>query len=362
MSRGVTATVAAIAAAVAGAGASIASSSTSMSTASGTVQLPAPRIAFVKGNGNPDMVWVASADGHGARRLGRGDDPLISPSGDDVAVSTFGPRGPTLTVYGPGGSHRGWFDARRVSSIAVSWSPEGRYLAVELYSSSGAATSSANRLVVLDLTAGTTRTIAIGYPCGASFSPALPDSLVYAVSPRSVTCRPGHVNLFIRNLADPGATQLTHDGSSASPVWGGGVIAFDRLKARRNDYPVQQIWRIAPDGTGLRQVTHVRVPQLIGGLAPHAISADGEHLLADYSGQDTDEAWTVDMASGRVHRIVIGSEPVTPAGISLDGSTVLVDRGDFLNAPSSGTVETMPFGGARATVLVRHAGRPSWNR
>jgi hypothetical protein len=91
-------------------------------------------------------------------------------------------------------------------------------------------------------------------------------------------------------------------------------------------------------------------------------SADGSRLKSRYEGQDTSEAWTIRLAPYAVRRLTIRGRPVEAGGLSSDGSTVLVDAGGFLDAPSAGTVSTVPFAGGPASVLVRHASAPSWNR
>jgi acyl-coenzyme A thioesterase PaaI-like protein len=92
------------------------------------------------------------------------------------------------------------------------------------------------------------------------------------------------------------------------------------------------------------------------------VSADGLHVLAAFVGQDTDEAWTLDLHTHRLKRLTVGREPVVPGTVSADGRTVLVAAGDPLGPPRDETVEALPFGGGRATVVVRHAGSPTWNR
>ncbi len=91
-------------------------------------------------------------------------------------------------------------------------------------------------------------------------------------------------------------------------------------------------------------------------------SADGERLLTEYVGQDTSEAWTIQLATAKVRKLGISGASVTAGGLSRDGTTVLVDYNGFLNSASAGVVETLPFTGGKATVLVRHAVFPSWNR
>jgi hypothetical protein len=105
------------------------------------------------------------------------------------------------------------------------------------------------------------------------------------------------------------------------------------------------------------------VRSLVSGLIPVAFSADGSKLLAQFVGQDTSEAWTVRVSSGRVHRLTPKGArlPLEAAGISTDGSTLLVNEGGLDGPASEGRVATLPFAGGRSTVLVAHGSQASWN-
>jgi len=118
---------------------------------------------------------------------------------------------------------------------------------------------------------------------------------------------------------------LTEDGRSLNPVWGSRYIAYDRERMRHLS-PEYQIWLASSSGARLRRVTHIAVDSLAQGLVPIAFSSDGSGLLAQFEGQDTSEAWAVNVASGRARRLAVRGEPVTGAGISSDGRTVLVDE------------------------------------
>jgi hypothetical protein len=319
-----------------------------------------PKLAYVKGRGIGDSVWLADADGRHAQRLGPGGQPVVSPDGGAVAASLEGSKGPALAIYRPGAATTRFFDLRHVSAIADSWSPDGRYLAVTLLGSGVRAGGSG--VAVIDTQTGTVHTLGHGSSCGASFAPTLPARLVYALGRSSSDYCFKHVDLYTAAADGSGVQQLTHDGSSLNPVWGPEGIVFDRQKLRRHYAPIYQLWQLNADGSGARQLTHLRVPKLLEGLMPLAISSSGRRLLAAYVGQDTDEAWTVRLPSGRARRLTRPADGVLPGGLSRDGRHVLIDVGGFENPPSRGKVEVIGFGGGRAKVLVRHAGQPSWNR
>jgi hypothetical protein len=334
-------------------------------TSTGATTVPGAQVlslAYTKGNGANDTVFLANFDGTNARRLGVGDQPLVAPSGQTVAAVLFGASGPALVVYTSGGTTQKFLDVRKETVSASSWSPDSRYLAIQVFGSAVNGKTTPSGIDVLDTATNTLRTISGGYPCGVSFAPDLPDRLVYASSPTASFCFKGRVNVFSIAADGSARKQLTTDGASLNPVYGPGIVAFDREKVRKNDAPIYQVWTMRPDGTHRVQITHTKVPSLLSGLVPLALDASGKRLLAAFQGQDTDEAFTIDLTRRVARQLKVGRSSVTSGGITRDGKTVLVDVGGFMNPPSTGNVETMPFGGGPATVLVKRAGEPSWNR
>jgi hypothetical protein len=321
-----------------------------------------PRLAFVTGRGDSDSVFLSNLDGTQRRRAGAGDNALLAPSGRAVAAASFGVSGPALLIYTVGSPARRYLDVGKETVSVVSWSPDSRYVAVEVFGSDVKGTVTPSGIDVVDTTTNTIRVISRGYPCGASFAPDLPDRLVYANSPASSFCLKGRVNVLTIAADGSGRKQLTSDGASLNPVFGPNSIAFDRETLRRNDAPVFQIWTMRPDGSRRARVTHLKVPRLLDGLVPLQFDGAGDRLLAQFEGQDTTGTYTVDLASRRVRQLTVGRAAVSPGGIARDGKTVLVGVGQFMNPPSSGKVETIPFGGGPATLLVAHASDPSWNR
>ncbi len=320
-----------------------------------------PRLAFVKTGRTGDQVWIADAGGRHARHLGPGDVPLVSPSGALVAGELSGSRSAAV-LYGPGSTVHRFFKASRVGAQALAWSPDSRYVAIELFGNNPGKRDRESGLAIVDTQTFTSKVVARGSICGASFSPALPDRLAYGLGPPGSFCLFGRLAVFTANPDGSQRKQITRDGRSLNPAWGPTKIAFDHERLRRRDVPTYQVWLMNPDGSGRRQITHTKVPALLEGLVPMQFSADGTRLLAEYEGQDTSEAWTIDVTTRRARQVKVKGVSVTAGGLSTDGSLVLIDYNGFLNPPSAGTVETVPFGGGPATVLVRHAGYPSWNR
>jgi hypothetical protein len=302
--------------------------------------------------GSSGTVWIADFDGKNGKRLGPGTQPLLSPDSSHVAASVFPSKGNSLAIYSPTSKIRKFFDISKVSARALSWSPDSRYLAVQLTNVS----SNGGALAVVDMQTNKATTIATGSICGASFAPAT-DQLAYGVGTTKGFC--ANSNVFTVAVDGSGRTQLTHDGRSLNPVWGAAGIAFDRETLRKLA-PSYQIWLMHPDGTSLVQLTNMKIPSLLFGLVPLQFSGNGQRLLAEYAGEDTSETWTLEVRTKKTHHILVNKLDVTPGAISFDGKSLVIDFGGFMNPPSAGTVESVPFAGGPAKVLVKHAGEPDW--
>jgi Tol biopolymer transport system component len=309
------------------------------------------RLAYVTNlqRANAD-VWVADANGKHARKIGHGVEAHVSPTGDDVAIVT--PRGSNggyaLVVRPAGGGPARTLATAKETLAFVSWAGDSIHVVAAVD----------NRLVVADAETGRARTIARGNVQGASFSP---DStrVAYAISRNQQLSTP--VNIRVANIDGTGNHAITHDGRSLFPIWGPSRIAFSHERLRRADAPIYQLWLMNPNGTHRRQLTHTRVPSLVSGLTATQFSGNGKRLLAEYVGQDTSEAWTVDVATGKGRDLTGRVDGVIGEALSADGKTVLVQRG-FFDDPLRQSVATIPWAGGRATVLVKHGSAPSWNR
>jgi Tol biopolymer transport system component len=319
----------------------------------------AAKLAYETG-GAKTSVWLAGANGKGPQKLGPGTAPLLAPNGKSVAATLFGPKGPGLAIYTPGATTQKYFDNAQAITSAVAWSPDSRYLTVSL--SSTRASGKGSALALVDTSAGTVTTIVNGSVCGASFAPKGPDRLAYGASTGNKQCFTSKVNVFMVNADGSGRKQITTDGRSLNPIWGPKSIVFDTETLRKNDAPIYQLVTMRPDGSHRVQITHMKIPTLVSGLAPLQISADGKHLLADYGGQDTSETWAVNLATHKAKQLKVAGQPVVPAALSKSGNAVLVAIGALDTAPKHGTVESLPFRGGHPTLLVKHAAQASWNK
>jgi Tol biopolymer transport system component len=326
--------------------------------------LPAPAHATLVFSKNPthSSVWVAADDGSGARRLASGSAPRISPDGLTVAYMVVrNPKTyrPDLMVVPADGSAaprvlaKGWRD-----SYTFAWSPDSKTIVTILGPELGA-----KRLALVDVATGAQRTIARGAFAGVSFSPS-GDQLVYGRDAKPDRFPP-HSDVYRAVVAGGAPVRLTRDHRSLSPLWGPtGKVVFVRLvDAKRRRYaPKNELYLMGVDGTGVRRLTRTRVGQLLQGLTPTEWSADGTRLLAEFGGQDTSYAETVNPATG-AHRAVVrpAEDGFVGTDLTADGSTILGATGGY-EPSTKHDVVAIPYGGGAATVLARNALEPDWNR
>jgi hypothetical protein len=311
-------------------------------------------------------VWIALANGREPRRLGPGSSPLLAPNGQSVAAGLFGTvsgaqeQGPALAIYPASGAAPVTFlNLATATATPLAWSPDSRYLAVSLQSTSINDAGKLSGLAVIDTTTGAVTTIANGQIYGASFAQDGSDRIVYGRAPSQLLSAP--TNVYVSGPSGSGLRALSSDGRSLNPVWGSRYIAYDRERLRHNDAPIFQIW-LAPAGGGrARRLIKVPAGPFVSGLVPIDFSSNGRRLLSEFEGQDTSEAWTVLVPSGRARRLTVRGQSVVGAGLSRDGSTVLIGEKSFEGPPSGGRVAQIPFAGGRSKILVAHGSQASWN-
>lgn len=325
-------------------------------------------LAFTRNATNP-AVFVAAEDGSEQRRIALGTNPRVSPNGELIAYLTP-PKGkqrqPHLWLATASGAEPPrWLAVEMAYGDTFAWSPDSTMIACVREEEDGN-----QRLTLIDLTAGTQRTIARGYFNGVSFSPE-GGQLVYGRAPNDRY--PPRSDVYRLDLIPPGATnvapetpqKLTSDQRSLNPLWGpnGQIVFVRQLGAQQRKYgPKNELFLMNASGRQVRRLTNTEVDPLQVGLVPTQWSANGTRLLAEFTGQDTAYAVTVNPRSGAQRSLSANTEiGFIGTGLASGGGRVLGWRGGFEPGPDHDVV-WVPYNGGRARVLVSNAFEPSWSR
>jgi Tol biopolymer transport system component len=294
-------------------------------------------------------IFVSSDDGSGARRIGHGRDPVISPDGRWVAWVAHGtPEQVMLRRADRRGRARGLSRSSQVGELR--FSPDSTQLGMALR----------NRLSVHHIPTRSTFTAANGYLRGFSFSPDS-TSVVYGTSGRNEAFD-APTDLYMLEFDAGPRTRITRDRRSLNPLWGAAGIIYDRQRVREGDAPAYNLFEVQPDGGSLRRITSLKIPRLVSGLVPLELSAGGGRMLAQFVGQDTGAAFAVDPKTGKTRLLGKSLENgFVGFDLSANGRTVLGHSG----GPNPGArhdVVTVPYRGGRPKVLVKDAAFPDWSR
>lgn len=312
-------------------------------------------IAYVRGSATSQpAVWEANGTGGDAHRFAPGSEAAVSPDGRYVAVTAISAK-VGVEIYSQAGSSRFRWGNANSSVMQSAWSANSRYLAFSVEGPTAGAKGSG--LLVVDTGTDKATWVAHGVIEGFSFNPAGTE-LAYADTASQNLKDP--VNLYSVGVDGGKPTQLTSDGRSLDPLWVRSGIVFDQQTLRgETKAPAYQLWLRA--GSTERQLTHMRIPPLLDGLVGLQASADGNHILASYSGEDTYDAWAVQLSPFRATEVKVNGQPVQPAAISSNGQELLVSSGGFEQPADNGTVEIVGFSGGAGTKLARGVAL-SWNR
>jgi Tol biopolymer transport system component len=320
-------------------------------------------LVYVKNPMKPS-VFAANDNGGGAFRVGPGSNPKVSPDGDVIAYAREGKSGRRqLMIAAAAGGGSAPVLGNLQESSYVTFSPDSKLIAALRGPELGKRT-----LVLIDVTSGSVqRSVASGFFGGVSFSPDSSE-LVFSVArdekypPRSDIYRDAIVRAATGSHVP---TRITSDHRSLDPLWGpnGQIVFVKQLNEKGRRYgPKNELYLMNPEGKQVKRLTHTKVDPLLQGLYPTAWSESGNQLLAEFEGQDTSYAVTVNPKTGAQKPLgKTGEQGFVGTAISKDGSMVLGFTGGFEPGPRH-MVEAVPYGDGRVQRLVNNAYEPDWSR
>lgn len=332
--------------------------------------IPASSQAALVFTRNPfsPTVYVANDNGSSVRKIGSGSNPRVSPDGQTVVFYRLGKGNqPAALMVAPaaGGAPRqllsGWQDP-----FVFAWSSDSSTIAVLRGPEVGK-----QRLVTVDLASGAQHTIDQGYFSGVSFAPGGSAQLVYAKAPNENF--PPRSDVYRIDILPPGAVsvaaeepqQLTTDHRSLSPIWGPNekIVFVKHLGEKSRKYgPKNDLFLMSPNGKAVKRLTHTKVAPLLSGLSPTEWSASGSRLLAEFGGQDTTYAVTVNPKTGAERALTKERETgFVGTALSRDGKLVLGSLGGFEPGPGHKVV-SIPYKGGKPKVLANNASEADWSR
>jgi len=178
-----------------------------------------------------------------------------------------------------------------------------------------------------------------------SFSP---DGLQIAYVKTVIAPRGYLSDVYVTSVSGGAARRITSEGDADGLAWGRDGIAF--LRNDGND------WIVQPDGSGLRQLTRGSF-----WIRPVAWSQDGTRLLGENPPTHNGRLWAVDGQTGTARTITGWVGGLDALALSRDGRTILATTGHGGFVGCAGRIETIPYAGGRARVLLPQICDASWN-
>jgi Tol biopolymer transport system component len=314
-------------------------------------------LTFVRNPLKP-VVYAAADNGSAAHKIGSGRNPRVSPDGESIIFLREGGGNAQELVLAPaaGGPVRklmvGWQDP-----FYLAFSPDSKTIAALRGGELGK-----RKLVLIDVASGAQRVVGTGFFSGFSFSP---DGTELTYARAGSEKFPPHTDVYTVATEGGKPARITNDHNSESPLWGPNekIVFVKLLGAKQRKYgPKNELYLMNPKGKGVKRLTHTKVDPLVQGLTPTQWSADGTRLLAEFGGQDTTYAVTVNPQTGAERTLTKERETgFVGTALSADGSTVLGDVGGFEPGPGHKVV-SIPYAGGKPKVLANNASEPDWSR
>lgn len=304
-------------------------------------------------------VYVAQGNGKGAKEIGPGTNPHVSPDGKLVIYERESKNHtPEMKLYDVATRKTKTIFTPWRESFTFAWSPDSTMVAAQRGGELGSRT-----LYVVNVESGKLRRVATGYFTGVSFSP---DSKELAFGLATTQAYPPNSDIFRIPVASGAAHELTSDHVSGYPLWGpqGQIVFVKQLGAKQRQYgPKNDLFLMNPNGGQVKRLTHTNVDPLTQGLFPTQWSASGSQLLAEFGGQDTSYAVAVNPKTGAEKSLSPGNTETGFVGVALtpNGKTALGYLGGYEGAGASKLkIVSVPYTGGRAKVLVTGGFLPSW--
>jgi Tol biopolymer transport system component len=315
-------------------------------------------LAYTTNIFHPHVAVAKNDNGKGAKPIGAGTNPKVSPDGKLVAFEREGKQSAEMMLYDvSSGKTKALFSPWQ-ESYTFAWSPDSTLVAALRGPEIGKRT-----LAVIDVETGKQTRIASGYFNSLSFSPNSKE-LVFGLEGNEVAYPP-KTNIVRAPVTGGPTSALTHDGVSGWPLWGPqGQIAFVRLLgANQRKYgPKNDLFLMNANGKGVKRLTHTKVDPLTQGLYPTAWSASGKQLLANFGGQDTQYAVAVNPRTGVETNLSPRNSETGFVGVDLtaDGKIVLGYLGGYEGPGSQLKIASVPYTGGKPKILVSGGFSPSW--
>jgi TolB protein len=265
--------------------------------------MAATRIAYVDAGPGGSEIYFVDSDGFNRRRFTRDSSialsPAWSPAGDRLAYMSYKSGEPAIyELEVATGRSRLRVDMPGLD-MTPTYSPDGSLLAF------AGTVDARTEVYTYDLVrecCSERRTFA---RFSNSLSPTFsPDGRRIAFN----SDRLGQLHIFIKDIDANDAELLTpyiYDASvhNAGPDWSplGDRIAFHGWVAR-----VPQIFTVSPDGRGLRQLTQS------GRNEDPSWAPDGRHIVFASNRGGSKGLWVLEVVSGRIRKLVGGSDPRLP--------------------------------------------------